>query len=736
MDKSVILLKSAFIPPIFWIVSASMLIRGWQRITRVSRSGHPYRAMSVKAAAGDQSSLDSPAFGTWGLLVASAAAAFSISNWKDSEHTASACGIVGFVGSSASRASDAEVANGTVSTSEGYVAVDYLLEGLTILQNRGYDSAGVATVTPDNEIVVTKYASLGSTSDSIDLLKAKAPSRHAGHSVGIAHTRWATHGGKTDENAHPHFDMKHQVAVVHNGTIENHQELKLELQKKGYTFQGQTDTEVIANLVGLYLEEEKSHVAENVEIGINSSPLVRALKKTIQRLEGTWGLCVISKDEPEQIVIARNGSPLIVGIGEGHMFVASEHSAFRRHTGQYIALRDGEVAVVNANGVSLDLSRKETIAKEDILLSPEPFPHWTIREINEQPAAVNRALNFGGRLQSDGKVKLGGLEENLSVLETIKNLVVSGCGTSLFAAQYGAQIMRFLNAFDTVQTVDAAELQAERFPMKNGGLLVISQSGETLDVQRAVVLAEDLGIPKFSIVNSVGSLIARTTKCGVYLNAGREHAVASTKAFITQVTVLALVAGWFAQLRHGPEDDQKREQLISALLRLPIYTGMCLQLNERTKEIAEKIKDVDNMFVLGKGYGFPIAQEGALKLKEITYIHAEGQPVGALQHGTLALIEKGTPVILLVLNDKNMKSMIRTAQEVKARGAFTIIITDDSKSEDVIDVADEIIPIPSNGPLTALLGVVPLQLLAYHLAVARGINPDKPKNLAKAVTVD
>jgi glucosamine--fructose-6-phosphate aminotransferase (isomerizing) len=642
---------------------------------------------------------------TWhwrqGLIAATAAAlGLSLYDMKTSE----ACGIVGFVGGDQDDASS------------------YLLEGLTILQNRGYDSAGVATITPKSaDIVTTKFASVGSTSDSVDLLIAKAPAVHKGDHLGIAHTRWATHGGKTDENAHPHSDSKGRVAIVHNGTIDNYQDLKKELLAKGYTFKGQTDTEVIANLIGSYLDTP-------------GTKLLDAVKQTIARLSGTWGLCIIAKQEPDKIIVARNGSPLVVGIGQGKMFIASEHSAFRRHTGQYIALHDGEIAVVTPAGVSLDMARTQQAPKAEILLSPEPYKHWTIREIFEQPSAISRALNYGGRLLPDQSVKLGGLEDNKNVMTSISNLVISGCGTSLYAATYGAMLMRYVGAFDTVTTVDAAELVSERFPVSGAGLLVISQSGETLDVQRAINLAEELGVPRFSIINSVGSLIARTTKCGVYINAGREQAVASTKAFVTQVTVLALVAAWFAQQRDKPEYRTKRAKLVESIHMLPTYAGMTLNLDDQCKEIAQRLKEKEDIFVIGKGFGYPIAMEGALKIKEITYIHAEGSAAGALEHGNLALVTPETPVILVINEDKNQSFLLHVAEKLKARGAHLIVITDAPNA--VRHLADEILVTPSNGPMTSLLSVIPLQLLAYHIADVKGINPDKPKNLAKAVTVD
>lgn len=613
---------------------------------------------------------------------------------------AEACGIVGYVGNEN--------------------AVDYLLEGIHILQNRGYDSAGVATLSDDLKIQITKYASLGSTSDSIEKLKDNAPDRHKGHSSGIGHTRWATHGGKTDENAHPHTDYKGRIAIVHNGTIENSDEIKERLQKRGIPFKSQTDTEVIAQLIGHHLDQ--------------GHPLMDSIQNALGELEGTWGLLILSKVEPGKIIVCRNGSPLLIGMGKGRTFIASEVSGFSRHVNEYIALKDGEIAVVRGDGVSLDLSRVEKAEAQDIQLDPTPYPHWTIKEIYEQPQAVARAIAYGARLDYNKGAVLGGLDRNSDMLLDIDNLIIAACGTSLNAGVYGSHLMRSLDSFNTVQCVDAAEMTAQYAPAMKGGLLAISQSGETKDVMRALSTAQDAGLPVFSCVNSVGSLIARSTGCGVYIHAGRENAVASTKAFTGSVTCLALVASWFAQHRTKNTNLMKRRELIDSLHRLPTYMGMCMPLREQCKEIAMKLRDKNHMFILGKGLGEPIAQEGALKIKEISYIHAEGYGGGSLKHGPFALLDKGTPVIHLVFNDQNAQAMRIAAQEVKARGSYNICITD--KPSLCKGLADDIIAIPSNGPLTALLAVVPMQLLAYELSVARGINPDKPRHLAKAVTVD
>lgn len=625
---------------------------------------------------------------------------------KERLDQAEACGIVGYLGADP--------------------AVDHLLEGLHILQNRGYDSAGIATINSEGDLVTSKFASVGSTSDSIAILKTEAPGAHNKDTVGIAHTRWATHGGRTDENAHPHSDYKNRIALVHNGTIENYAELKAELEAEGMTFKSNTDTEVIANLIGHYLDLDLD--------------LLTSVQSAFTRLEGTWGVAIIHKDMPDQIIAARNGSPLVLGLDEGRTFVASELSAFSRHTRQYIALKDGEMAVVTRDGVvSLDKNRVEEAPEEHILLDPSPYPHWTQKEIMEQPQAIARTLGYGSRFYQDGRVKLGGLDNNRDRLLGIKDLVMAGCGTSYYALLYGAQLMRSLRVFDTVQTWDASEVNSDTFPERDSGLVVVSQSGETKDTHRALAIADRASAPTFSIVNQVGSLIARHTNCGVYLNAGREHAVASTKAFTTQVTALALCAAWFAQQRAIDQEQSlnlntKCTELVEAIYRLPTCCGIALKSYDICKRIAGHMDNQNDVFILGKGFAEPIAREGALKIKELSYVHAEGYCGGALKHGPFALLQKGTPVILMILDDPHQDLMRIAAQEVRARGAYTIVITDKAKLAD--GCADDVVIVPSNGPLTALLAVVPLQIIAYEMSLRRGIDPDKPRNLAKAVTVD
>mmetsp|Transcript_25579 Transcript_25579/g.46327 ORF Transcript_25579/g.46327 Transcript_25579/m.46327 type:complete len:727 (-) Transcript_25579:278-2458(-) len=635
----------------------------------------------------------------------------------NTQKTTDCCGIAGVVGT------------------EGQDAREFLLEGLTILKNRGYDSAGLATMAsdPKEKMVVTKYASDGDKADGIDLVKKYSTESHS-HHVGIAHTRWATHGGKTDANAHPHMDSSGNLALVHNGTLNNANELRAELRTLGHEFTSQTDTEVIAKLIGHFIEQDTLSVKD-------------ATEKALTRCDGTWGLCIMCTDAPDQLVVACNGSPLVIGISDDRTFVASETSAFNRYTKNFISMKDGEIGVLHADGRSLDLSRRQIAPDQEVKLSPGPYPHWTIKECIEQPEAIARALCFGGRLGPD-KVLLGGLDKDAEKMSKIKNMTLSACGTSLNAAKYAEKLMKDLGSFDRVYSIDAAETEAKDFPKckdaEESGLIVVSQSGETKDVHRVVNIAQNNGISVISVVNTVGSLIARTTKLGVYCNAGRENAVASTKAFTTQVSALALIALWFRQQKDIANGKTGRnadtERLKEALMRLPITFGMAMATRDQCKGIAARLMNKRHCFVLGKGYGEPVAMEGALKIKEMCYLHAEGYSGGALKHGPFALIEdeKGdhgaTPIILIILDDQHAHHMRTCAEEVKSRGAEMIIITDKASLAD--GLVDDPIVIPTNGVMTALGAVLPLQLIAYELSLMRGINPDTPRNLAKAVTVD
>jgi glucosamine--fructose-6-phosphate aminotransferase (isomerizing) len=620
------------------------------------------------------------------------------------------CGIVGVVGGNLD-------------------AKDFLVEGLIILRNRGYDSAGIATMGPENRIAISKYASTGTTSDSIDHLKADLV-KHVGNISGIGHTRWATHGGRTDENAHPHTDSKNRIALCHNGTIANSHELRKKLESQGVKFTSETDTEVIAALVGLFLDK-----------GFDSKS---ALTQALQACDGSWGIAMINKDQPEEIIVACNGSPMVIGLGESKKYIASETSAFSKYTKNFISMKDGEIGVITASSTTLDnvKDRVQQASDEVIHLTPHPHPHFTIKECLEQPEAIARALSYGARLHGS-KVVLGGLDQNIAKFQNVNSVLLTGCGTSKYASEFGAKLMRDLGCFDVAFVLDAAEIRRSDISVKNGCVIAVSQSGETKDVVRAVKEAQNKGVPVLSVVNQVGSHVARMTGLGVYLNAGREQAVASTKAFTSQITVLALIALWFRERkeeREGLMESGMKRDLITALQRLPISTGMALSLRSQCKEVAQRLLHKQHLFVLGKGLSEPIAMEGALKIKEICYLHAEGYSAGALKHGPLALIEgaregeEKTPVICIIIDDEQGAQARISAEEVKARGGEVIVITDNPKLAEGLD--DHPIVVPDNGVLTPLMAIYPLQLIAYELAVLKGVNPDHPRNLAKAVTTD
>jgi glucosamine--fructose-6-phosphate aminotransferase (isomerizing) len=508
--------------------------------------------------------------------------------------------------------------------------------------------------------------------------------------------------------------------LAHNGTLNNANDLRRELQKEGHIFTSQTDTEVIAKLIGKYYEEGKE----------NKISLKEATEKALARCDGTWGLAIICTDTPDELVVACNGSPLVIGIADDRTFIASETSAFNRYTKNFISMKDGEIGVLHADGRTLDLTRKQLAPDQQVKLSPDPYPHWTLKELTEQPEAIARALNFGGRMSYD-RVILYGLDVNEDKMSKIKHMTLSACGTSLNAAKYGERLMKQLGSFDSVSALDAAETSVKDIPcldnIESTGMIVVSQSGETKDVQRVVVSAMEKGVTVMSVVNAVGSLIARTTKLGVYCNAGRENAVASTKAFTTQVTVLALIAIWFKECRDrlaGRRHNVETQRVKDALMRLPITVGMALKTcDAQCKKVAARLKDKEHCFVLGKGYAEPVAYEGALKIKEMCYLHAEGYSGGALKHGPFALIDDetgkfgATPIIMYILDDQHAHHMRTAAEEVKARGAELIIITD--KPELARDLDDDPIIIPTNGPMTALTGIIPLQLIAYELAMLR-----------------
>ena len=589
-------------------------------------------------------------------------------------------------------------------------AIQYLLYGLQILENRGYDSAGVATIN-NNQLVINKFASAQTTNDALYKLTA-CQNQHNNHHIGIGHTRWATHGAKTDINAHPHVDISQSLALVHNGIIDNMTDLKQFLTQHNIECISQTDTEVIVQLISYYVQQDNS--------------VLQALKIVLSKLEGTWGLVLLDKENPDRLYATCKGSPLLLGIGEEEMFVASEISAFNKYTNNYMALKDDELLTITLNTTDIDFERIKLAENEHIAISPAPHPHWTIKEILEQDKSCLKAMNNGSRLYNDNQVKLGGLN-NIIKPDT---LTLMGCGTSYYSGLLAKLLIEQGNSINNVNVIDAAEVNKYNLPKhKNSLVVAISQSGETRDVQQAVLLAQQNNINCIAVVNSVGSLISRTVKQGIYIHAGRENSVASTKAFTAQVTVLALVAVYFSQ-----DNQVYCKNLIASLRRLPLVFGQTFKLQSQCKNMAKSLVSCNNMFVLGRGLGYPIAMEGALKIKEITYIHAEGYSGGSLKHGPLALLCAGFPVIVILLDDEYAKLQCSAIREVMARNAIVHVITDNVAI--VPEINGTTIVVPNNDILTNLNCVIVLQLLAYELAVLKDINPDRPRGLAKAVTVD
>ncbi len=615
-----------------------------------------------------------------------------------------------------------------------------ILDGLRILQNRGYDSAGICTVSPKpgGELINRKRASDG----DINALKYLRDiiDDYDQHTVGIGHTRWATHGRKTDENAHPHTDERGRVAVVHNGIIENYSRLRSELVGKGYGFSSETDTEVIAVMISYYLDNGCPDPSD-------------ALNSALGRLEGTWGIAVIFAGHSDKLFLAKNGSPLLLAFDYQFAICASESSALRNHSQQYIVLDDHDVVEIRQGVDKLEMyyasdyvsdpmgyfspGNVRKIECEKILESPAPYNHWMEREIMEQSVSIQRAMNNGGRIYSDREVKLGGLNESSAELLNIDHLIILGCGTSYHSGLVGAKYFRQLRAFKTVQVFDASEFTIHDLPQNvEIGVLLLSQSGETKDVHRAMEMIREHNVTIFSIVNVVGSMIAREADCGMYLNAGREVAVASTKSFTSQVTALVLFSIWFAQKRDSA--IQKRTKLIRELRGIHhIYSTLLPSLPKLCDDVIPHLINASSIFVLGRDMAEPIAYEGALKIKEVSYIHAEGYSGGSLKHGPFALIVEDTPIIFIVHDDQHASKMHIAAAEVRSRGAFTIIITNIADYSEAEELYNYHIRLPTTSPLLApLLSILPLQYIAYKLSISREINPDFPRNLAKVVTVD
>ena len=593
------------------------------------------------------------------------------------------------------------------------------LDGLKQLQNRGYDSAGICSII-NNTFVNNKYASSDTTSALVRLNMYRKGHEEA--SVSIGHTRWATHGAKTDTNSHPHISYDGLFALVHNGIIENYNQLKIMLINEGYVFLSQTDTEVIVNLLSFMY-----HKYNNVELSI---------EKTIEKLEGTWGLAILCKNEPNKIYATRHGSPIVVSVNDNMGIITSEQSGFCNLVSNYIVLKNNDICVVEKVDDKITIKTQETyiakeIEKREISLTPHPFLHWTIKEIYEQHDSCLRAISQGGRLMSNNEVKLGGLNDKRDELLQLDNIILLGCGTSYHAGMFGVNYLKEIGGFNSVQLYDGAEFNRYDIPTKgNTALILLSQSGETKDLHRCIQIGKDYDLYTIGVVNVVDSLIAREVDCGCYLNAGREVAVASTKSYTSQVIILNLIAIWFAQEKKIHKT--KREMYIRCLRNLHMDIKKTVEICDVSVDKVLHLFEHHSCFLLGKGNGESIAREGALKIKEISYIHAEGYNTSSLKHGPFALLHEGFPVILFAPDNEHSAKNDNAYEEIKSRHATIIYITDKEQTGE----KENVIKIQKNTCFYDFLSIIPLQLLAYKLSLKRGLNPDMPRNLAKVVTVE
>jgi len=607
------------------------------------------------------------------------------------------CGIVGYIGRKQAR--------------------PILIEGLKRLEYRGYDSAGVAML-HDGQISVTR--SVG----RITNLQEKLAATKSDSTLGIAHTRWATHGGPIEENAHPHAALNGRIALVHNGIIENYRALKTFLERKGVTFSSETDTEVLAHLVGHFYEGN----------------LEQAVRDALHEVQGTYGIAVICADEPDCIVVARKGSPLIIGVGVGEYIIASDASAIVEHTDRVVYLSDGEMATLRADElrtttldavpVTKDVNEVE-FSLEEIEL--DGHEHFMAKEIFEQPQSLANTLR--GRIDvREGAIYLGGIANEARTLARAKRIIFTAQGTAWHAGLVGEYL------FEDIAKLPAETEYASEFryrnPLIDDGTVIIgiSQSGETADTLAAMREAKLKGALVLGVVNSVGSTIAREADAGVYLHCGPEIGVASTKAFTSQLAVLTMMAIQLGRRRFL--SPYNAYELIEALNKIPEQVGQVASQSEHIRSVVEKLVDRENWLFLGRGYNYPIAMEGALKLKEISYIHAEGMPAAEMKHGPIALISKGMPVVFIAPQGNQYDKVLGNIEEVRSRGGRVIAVATEGDTE-IAKMAEHVFYIPdAPEPLQPLLSVIPLQILAYHAAVLRGCNVDKPRNLAKSVTVE
>ena len=613
------------------------------------------------------------------------------------------CGIVGYIGKKN--------------------AYEIVINGLKRLEYRGYDSSGVALYNSKLSVYKTK----GKVEDLVN--KAKKANSLDGN-IGIGHTRWATHGEPNDVNAHPILSNNKSLVIVHNGIIENYATIKNELISKGYHFESETDTEVLVNLIE-YVQE-----TENVKLG-------KAVQLALSQVIGAYAIAVFDKKKPDEIVVARLGSPLAIGIGEDEMFIGSDVTPFLDFTRKVIYLEEGQVGVLRNHKeikfyeISNDTKISPTIEVLELELSEIEkggFDHFMLKEIHEQPKAIIDTLR--GRLSlNKGIVKLSGIDNNLNKFTSANKITIIGCGTSWHAGLVGEYIFEQISRIP-VEVEYASEFRY-RDPIINANdiVIAISQSGETADTLAAMKLAKDRGAFVYGICNVVGSSITRMSHSGSYTHAGPEIGVASTKAFTTQITVLYLMALKIAKAKGVLSSDSFIE-LLSELNSIPKKIEEALNLNDKIEEIAEKIKNSKNCLYLGRGFNFPVALEGALKLKEISYIHAEGYPAAEMKHGPIALIDENMPTVVIATSKGHYEKVVSNIREIQSRkGQIIAIVSEGDK--DVKEIADYYIEVPETiESLTPLLTTIPLQLLSYHIAVKLGRNVDQPRNLAKSVTVE
>lgn len=612
------------------------------------------------------------------------------------------CGIVGYIGPKNT--------------------LPILLEGLSRMEYRGYDSAGVALIS-NGTLLIRKRA--GKVADLAKKIQndGQLPECH----VGMGHTRWATHGEPNDVNAHPHTDCKNEIAVIHNGIIENYIAIKTKLQREGHHFSSETDTEAVAHLIEEFYKQ--------------THDLFEAVQLALQEVTGTYGLVVLSTHEPDKIIAARMGSPLILGVGDGENIVAADASAIIQHTRQVVYLEDGEVAEITREGFRTSTihggkvkdKRVHEITFELSQIERGGYDHFMMKEINEQPETIRNAMR-GRLLTEQGNVKLGGLEHVKDKIFNAKRIIFVGCGTSWHAGLVGEYMFEHIAKIPT--EVEYASEFRYRNPIitKDDVVFLISQSGETADTLAALREAKTKGATVLGIVNVVGSTIARESQGGVYIHAGPEIGVASTKAFTSQVTVLAQIAVMTARAKGMTETDAK--VLTKELDSLPQKVARVLQDSHLLKELAQEFKDARNFLYLGRGANFPVALEGALKLKEISYIHAEGYPAAEMKHGPIALIDENMPVVCIVPKDAIYEKVISNVQEVRARRGRIIAIANEDDTE-IAKMAEFVVRVPRTyGFFGPIINIIPLQLLSYYIAVARGANIDQPRNLAKSVTVE